>query len=149
MKIIKANIDQIEDLVPLFNGYRLFYKQPSDLEGARQFLIERFKNKDAVIFMAYINDKAIGFTQLYPLYSSVSMQPMYLLNDLFVATNYRGKGVGEALIEKSKQHCITENNKGLAIQTAYDNKAQHLYERLGFKKDTDLHFFWMQNNKHN
>ena len=142
MKIIKAHIDHLEDLVPLFDGYRIFYKQPSDLDGARQFLIERFKNNDAVIFMAYTIEKAIGFTQLYPLFSSVSMQPMYLLNDLFVAANYRNKGVGEALINKAKVLCDTENNKGLAIQTAFDNNAQHLYKRLGFEKDTDLHFFW-------
>jgi GNAT superfamily N-acetyltransferase len=142
VKIVEANIDHIDELVPLFDGYRLFYKQSSDIEGAHQFLLERFKNKDAVIFMAYDNDKAIGFTQLYPLLSSVSMKPMYLLNDLFVDGNYRGKGIGETLIERAKQLCIYENNKGIAIQTAFDNPAQDLYERLGFEKDTDLHFFW-------
>ncbi len=142
MTIIKAHIDHLEDLIPLFDGYRVFYKQPSDKDGARHFLLERFKNRDAVIFMAYANDKAIGFTQLYPLRSSVSMRPMYLLNDLFVDLSYRGKGVGEALIHKAKQLCISENNKGLAIQTTHDNPAQHLYERLGFIRDTDLHFFW-------
>jgi len=142
MTIIKAHIDHLEQLVPLFDGYRVFYKQPSNTKDAQAFLLERFKNKDAIIFMAYDNDKAIGFTQLYPLHSSVSMQSMYLLNDLFVDSDYRGQGIGEALIEKAKQLCITENNKGLAIQTAFDNPAQHLYERLGFEKDTDLHFFW-------
>ena len=142
LKVIKAHIDHLEDLVPLFDGYRLFYKQPSDKDGARLFLLERFKNKDAFIFMAYNNDKAIGFTQLYPIHSSVSMQPMYLLNDLFIDSNYRGQGIGEALINKAKQLCNSENNKGLAIQTAFDNPAQHLYERLGFVKDTDLQFFW-------
>ena len=140
--IIKAHIDHLEDLVPLFDGYRVFYKQSSDKEGARHFLLERFKNKDAVIFIAYINDKAIGFTQIYPLLSSVSMQPIYLLNDLFVDGNYRRKGLGEALINKAKQLCVSENNKGLAIQTTFDNPAQHLYEKLGFEKETDLHFFW-------
>lgn len=142
MTIIKAHINHLEDLVPLFDGYRVFYKQSSDKDSAHQFLLERFKDKDAVIFMAYINDKAVGFTQLYPLLSSVSMQPVYLLNDLFVDINYRGKGIGEALINKAKQLCLTENNKGLAIQTAHDNPAQHLYTRLGFEKETDLHFFW-------
>ena len=142
MQIIKANIDHLEDLIPLFDGYRQFYKQRTNKDGARQFLIERFENKDAVIYMAYIEDKAVGFTQLYPLLSSVSMQPMYLLNDLFIDSNYRGQGIGKALITKAKQLCIKEKNKGLAIQTAVDNPAQHLYQRLGFEKDPDLHFFW-------
>ena len=142
MIIIKAHIDHLEDIIPLFDGYRVFYKQHSDTEGARQFLIERFKDKDSIIFIAYSKDKAVGFTQLYPLHSSVSMQPMYLLNDLFVDANYRGQGVGEALIEKAKLLCVSENNKGLAIQTALDNPAQYLYERLGFERDTDLQFFY-------
>jgi GNAT superfamily N-acetyltransferase len=70
------------------------------------------------------------------------MQPIYLLNDLFVDSNYRNKSVGHILIQAAKDLCAKNNYKGLAIQTAFDNPAQHLYERLGFKKDTDLQFFW-------
>ncbi len=143
MTIIKATLQHLDDLIPLFDGYRVFYKQTSNLNATKQFLTERLQNGDSVIYMMYVNDIAVGFTQLYPLWSSVSMQPMYLLNDLFVDTNYRTKGIGEALINRCKQLCKDENNKGLAIQTAFDNPAQNLYKRLGFKKDIDLHFFWM------
>jgi ribosomal protein S18 acetylase RimI-like enzyme len=142
MKIIQAQIKNLEDLAPLFDDYRVFYKQDSDIEAAKSFLLNRLKQKDSVIYLAYINDKAVGFTQLYPLFSSVSMQPMYVLNDLFVDSNYRRKGIGEALINKAKAFSKEKQLKGLAIQTAYNNPAQHLYERVGFKKDTDLQFFW-------
>jgi GNAT superfamily N-acetyltransferase len=70
------------------------------------------------------------------------MQPMFLLNDLYVEDNYRNQGIGNLLIDKAKQLCKTLRYKGLAIQTASDNPAQHLYERLGFVKDPDLHLFW-------
>jgi len=142
MTIRKATIDQLENLIPLFDGYRKFYKQESNLPKTRQFLLERLKNNDSVIFIAYIDDKAVGFTQLYHLFSSVSMERMYLLNDLYVADGCRRKGVGEALINKTKALCISENQKGIAIQTATDNPAQELYKRLGFEPDPDLHFFW-------
>lgn len=66
---------------------------------------------------------------------------MYLLNDLFVNIYYRGKSIGVALINKAKKLCVTLDNKGLAIQKAHDNSAHHLYERLGFKKETDFQFF--------
>jgi len=145
MKIIQAQIKHLDDLAPLSDGYRMFYKQDSNLEKAKSFLKERITNKESTIYIAYINDKAIGFTQLYPLFSSVSMQPIYMLNDLFVDSNYRNKGVGNVLIQAAKNLCTKNNNKGLAIQTAYNNPAQHLYERLGFKKDTDLQFFWSVN----
>ena len=142
MTIIKAHIEHLDHLIPLFDGYRVFYKQDSNTTEAKQFLFERLKNNDSIIFIAYIENIAVGFTQLYPLFSSVYMESMILLNDLYVDSNYRGKGVGEALINKSKNHCIENNLKGMAIQTEANNPAQHLYQRLGFKKDPDLQFFW-------
>ncbi|ARV08107.1 GNAT family N-acetyltransferase [Winogradskyella sp. PC-19] len=142
MTIIKATKNHLKDLIPLFDGYRRFYKQESDLIKIKQFLSERLINKDSIIFIAYLEDKAVGFTQLYNLFSSVSMERMYLLNDLYVVTDFRGKGIGEALIDKTKAQCISENQKGIAIQTASDNPAQHLYQRLDFNPDPDLHFFW-------
>jgi len=142
MTIIQANIEHLDDLVPLFNQYRIFYKQDSEIESVKKFLKERIHNNESIIFMAYLNQEAVGFTQLYPLFSSVSMKPLYLLNDLFVNSNFRGKGIGEVLINKAKALCEKQQNKGLALQTATDNPAQKLYERLGFKKDHDLYYYW-------
>nr|WP_321230364.1 GNAT family N-acetyltransferase [uncultured Psychroserpens sp.] len=142
MTITRAKLKDLNDLASLFDAYRVFYKQNSNIEAAKRFLKQRMIKNDSIIYIAYDNDEAVGFTQLYPLFSSVSMKPMYMLNDLFVSSTHRGQGIGEALIERAKQLCQTENNKGLAIQTAFNNPAQHLYERLGFKKDPDLQFFW-------
>lgn len=146
MHILQAKLQHIPDLIPLFDGYRMFYKQPSDYNNAKTFLTDRIKKNESVIFIAYENEYAIGFTQLYPLFSSVSMQPMYLLNDLYVESNYRGQGIGNLLIGQAKQLCRELNYKGLALQTEHTNPAQHLYERLGFVKDPDFHFFWANNN---
>lgn len=142
MIITQAQLKDLNILAPLFDAYRVFYKQESNLEHAKTFLKELLEQKSSVIYLVFMDNKAVGFAQLFPLFSSVSMQPMYLLNDLYVDSNHRGHGLGEALINRSKQLCRDENQKGLAIQTAFDNPAQHLYERLGFIKDTDLHFFW-------
>jgi len=70
------------------------------------------------------------------------MQPIYILNDLFVSKEYRKQGVGVALLNKAKQLCREQNYKGLGLQTETTNPAQHLYERLGWKKDSDLQYFW-------
>jgi len=142
MHIVKAELQHIPDLIPLFDGYRIFYKQTSDYVNAKTFLTNRIQNSESIIYIAYDDENAVGFTQLYPLFSSVSMQPMFLLNDLYVEDNYRNQGIGNLLIDKAKQLCKTLNYKGLAIQTAQSNPAQHLYERLGFVKDPDLHLFW-------
>ncbi|MCF6307981.1 MAG: GNAT family N-acetyltransferase [Flavobacteriaceae bacterium] len=144
MKIIQATSKNLEQLLPLFEGYRTYYKQEQNAEAARSFLKNRLQLKDSVIFLAFdSNKKALGFTQLYPSFSSVSMQRVYILNDLFVSSEVRGKGFGEALLNHAKQFAIENNSKGLILETDIDNPAQKLYERLGWKKDEAVfHYTW-------
>ena len=142
MNIVKAHIEHLDLVVSLFDAYRVFYKRPSDKEGAKQFLFERLKNRDSIIFLAFVDDETVGFTQLYPSFSSVSMQPIYILNDLYVDKSHRKKGVGVALLNKAKQLCREHNYKGVGLQTETTNPAQHLYESLGWEKDPDLQYFW-------
>ena len=142
MNIKQATTVHLDDLILLFDAYRVFYRQPSNLEAARDFLKERLTKQDSVIYIAYINDVAVGFTQLYFLFSSVSMQPMYLLNDLYTDSNCRNKSIGTALINKAKAICKQKGYKGIIIQTEKINPAQHLYQREGFVLDQDLSFFW-------
>ncbi len=143
LRIVKANIDHLDQIAPLFDAYRVFYKQPSNLVEAKQFIQKRFLENDNVIFLAYDSEAPIGFTQLYKTFSSVSMQPFYILNDLFVHPSYRGQSVGKQLLEAAKKFCIEAGFKGLALETAKDNPAQKLYEKLGWKKDVEfLHYFW-------
>jgi ribosomal protein S18 acetylase RimI-like enzyme len=143
MTIKKATVSDLELIVPLFDAYRVFYKQGSDPTAAREFLKERFLRNETVIFIALENEEPVGFTQLYTTFSSVSLQPSYILNDLYVSPNHRKKGVGEALLNQAKSHCQENGFKGLALETAIDNPAQKLYERLDWKNDTDyIHYFW-------
>lgn len=141
--IKRASIEDLEQIIPLFDAYRVFYEQTSDTETARKFLKTRLENNQSVIFLAAEEDRAIGFTQLYPMYSSVSMEEMYVLNDLFVKPSARGKGVGEKLLLQAQAYAHENNLKGLTLETASDNPAQRLYERLGWKRDASYyHYFW-------
>ncbi|WP_298903975.1 GNAT family N-acetyltransferase [uncultured Psychroserpens sp.] len=142
MTITHAQLKDLDALIGLFEGYRIFYKQEPNPQAAKRFLTQRIVKNDSIIYIAYVNNQPAGFTQLYPLFSSVYMKSIYMLNDLYVASKFRNQGIGEALINRAKHLCQSENNKGMAIQTAFDNPAQHLYERLGFERDTDLQFFW-------
>ncbi|TMU56839.1 GNAT family N-acetyltransferase [Flagellimonas algicola] len=141
--IKQATALDVDRIAPLFDAYRVFYGQESDVEAAKVFLLERFEKGENVIFLALENDVAVGFTQLYPTFSSVSMQQFYILNDLFVAPEARKKGIGEQLLNHAKEFCKLKNSKGLTLETAADNPAQKLYERLGWEKDVSyLHYFW-------
>lgn len=143
VNIIKATASHLEDIVPLFDQYRVFYKQPSNEATAKNFLAERLQNDECIIYLAQIDGVPVGFTLLYTTFSSVSMQPIFILNDLYVSSQYRNKGVGELLLNMAKEVCKQKNYKGLALETAADNPAQKLYEKLGWEKDTHrFHYFW-------
>ncbi len=143
MNIVRASATDIPAIAPLFDQYRVFYKQSSDLEAATHFLNERFSKNESVVFMAMIREQTVGFIQLFPSFSSVSLNSIYILNDLFVDPEYRHKGIGKALLARAQQYCIETGVKGLALETATDNPAQSLYEQMGWTKDTHcFHYFW-------
>ena len=138
----KTTINDLDAIAYLFDAYRVFYKQKSDKKSARAFLKARFEQQQSVIFIAEKAGVAVGFTQLYPMFSSVSMQEMYVLNDLYVNENERGQGIGEKLLIAAQEYAKANNLKGLTLETASDNPAQKLYERLGWSKDESYHYFW-------
>lgn len=143
MKIIRTSRRHLDQLAPLFDGYRLFYEQKSDLAAARNFLEERLKLGESVLFMAKMGGEPAGFVQLYPTFSSVSMERSWILNDLFVASTFRKNGVGEGLLRRAQQFVADQKHKGLLLETAADNFAgQRLYEKLGWQKESDDYFFY-------
>ena len=142
MTIIQANLTHLDQVATLFNQYRIFYRQTPNLEGARQFIKDRLTKQDSIILIAFAEKKPVGFTQLFHSFSSVSMQPLFILNDLFVTENYRKQGYGVTLLNEAKSVCKKHNYKGLGLQTERTNPAQKLYESLGWKQDQDLQYFW-------
>ena len=140
-----ATVDDTETVAPLFDAYRQFYQQPGDLDGARAFLAERLEHDESVIFLARLDDGTpAGFTQLYPIFSSTTMQRAWLLNDLFVAPAARRAGVGRALLERAHAFARETNSKELMLQTAVDNvPAQRLYESLGWQRDNDFYVYML------
>jgi ribosomal protein S18 acetylase RimI-like enzyme len=142
MSIKKAAIEDLDPLAELFNSYRGFYKQESNLEGARAFLKERLLYEDSVVFIAYDESNPVGFVQLYPTFSSVSMKKSWILNDLYVNASARKKGFGEKLIQKAMGLAEETGAKGLSLETGQDNvTAQRLYEKIGFKKESNYFYY--------
>ncbi|ATL49324.1 GNAT family N-acetyltransferase [Chitinophaga caeni] len=143
MEIIKASLAHIDLVAPLFNEYRVFYQQEDDLPAAKAFLTARLQNNESVIFLASVDGKAAGFTQLYPIFSSISMGKSWLLNDLFVNENFRKKGLGKALLEAAQGLANTTKAKWTMLQTATDNyNAQSLYEATGYRKDESFFTYY-------
>jgi len=136
MNIYQATIKDTEGVANLFNQYRVFYEKVSDMEGAIQFISERLNNQDSIIFVAVKNNEYLGFVQLYPTFSSISMKRAWILNDLYVTQNARQQGVAQGLLDAAIQLGVETNAVSLSLQTAPTNiNAQKLYEKNRFVKD--------------
>ena len=136
-QIRQATILDLDTLAPLFDGYRQFYGQPADLARAHDFLAERFRHHESLILLARDeHGGGLGFTQLYPLFSSVRTVRTWLLNDVFVAASARRQGVAAALLTAAAEHARALGAASLSLSTALDNApAQALYESLGWQRE--------------
>lgn len=142
LSIRPASIRDLEALVPLFEGYRVFYEQAPDPDRSRSFLGERLALGDSVIYLAERAGRALGFVQLYPIFSSTRCRRLWLLNDLFVAPEGRSHGVARALMIAAQRHAEATGACGLELATARSNTpAQRLYQSLGWvQDDVFLHY---------
>ncbi len=146
MHILEGKFEHLDDLTTLFDAYRVFYGKQSDPASAHQFLADRIRNQESKIFLAKdpLSDKLVGFTQLYPLFSSTRMGKLWLLNDLFVDPAFRGQGISILLIERAKQLARETKAVGIALETEQSNKiGNQLYPRTGFTLEEGMnHYFW-------
>lgn len=137
----RATVADAERLAILFDCYRIFYQQAPDVAGAIKFLKGRLSNNESVIFIAEQQDRFVGFTQLYPIFSSVSMRRAWLLNDLFVDDTARKQGVAASLLEAARQFGMETNSKYLLLETKKDNlAAQSVYEKNGWVRTADYFY---------
>lgn len=149
MEIVEAGVEQLDEAAELFDQYRQFYGQAHDLEGARAFLNARLTGGESVVFLATqdgAGSETVGFAQLYPTFSSISMERVWILNDLFVAPDTRSRGIGRALIKRCFDLARATGAKGVALETMKDNlRAKALYESVGFAIDAQCdHYEWIR-----
>lgn len=133
IQVRQAVLADLDALAGLFDGYRQFYGQPSDLPAARDFLLRRFEHGESILFIAHTDLEVLGFVQLYPMFSSVSLARIFVLNDLFVGAGARGRGVGRQLLDAATRCALELGAVRVMLETTEDNReAQRLYESAGW-----------------
>ena len=136
IQIRLALLDDIDAIAPLFDAYRGFYGQPSDIERARQWLHDRLQRAESVVLLATRDDVPAGFTQLYPMFSSVRTARTWLLNDLYVDASARRSGVARALLDAAADFAREDGAAGISLETMRDNApARALYRAAGWHED--------------
>lgn len=143
MQVRQAGIIDLSRLSELFDQYRQFYHQPSDIKAATHFVKQRLQQQDSVFFICLTdNGEGAGFLQLYPSFSSVAMRNIWILNDLYVSELHRKLGVATKLIDAVRQYSKATNAASIKLATAKNNeKAQSLYEKIGFKKINEFDYY--------
>jgi GNAT superfamily N-acetyltransferase len=142
MRIIRASVEHLDKVHPLFCGYLAFYQRPRDDEAARRFLTERLTLQDSAILLALDDRGAPGFVQLYPVFSSLRMTRAWILNDLFVDPTARRQNVARSLLDAANTFARETGASHLELTTANDNTASRtLYESLGWVREEGyLHY---------
>ena len=133
ISIKPASLSHLQTLNELFTQYRQFYDMPDTRQQSLTFLKQRLHNQDSIILLAFIDETAIGFVQIYPAFSSVAMKPLWILNDLFVNKAHRRLGVATQLMRSTEKHA--KNNGVFAIKLAtqtFNKSARALYEKLDY-----------------
>lgn len=148
MKITEAKIDHLNGLTDLFDAYRVWYRKASDKKNARTFLKQRLQSNDSVIYLAMDETEQVGFTQLYPSFSSTKMKRLWILNDLYVKPSHRGRGLSRKLIATAQQLCSDTDGCGVLLETELSNTiGNRLYPSMGFKLEENNFYFWTVQNQ--
>ena len=135
LEIVRAKLADVPELHPLVEKYRAFYKQPAN-EKTLGYLKSRLENDEAIVFIARDDAVAVGFTMLYPTFSTVSLSNVWLLNDLYVDEANRGQGIASKLMETAESAARAAGATRVFLRTANDNTtAQSLYESRGYIQD--------------
>ncbi|MCO7225682.1 GNAT family N-acetyltransferase [Pleionea sp. CnH1-48] len=134
--IRQATLDDIDDLAAMFNEYRQFYRQPDNLEQSKTFLQQRLEAEESIAFIASHQQQPSGFVHLYPTYSSVHLKKIWILNDLYVRSTARRKGVGFGLLDAAKTMAKETGALCLKASSAQNNfTSQQVYEAKGYQRD--------------
>ena len=105
IELRRASQEDIPSILELVNALALFEKAPEEVTATIQDYIENGFGDNPIFFcfLAYYNGELAGFSLWYYRFSTWKGKRFYL-EDLYVKDEYRGKGIGQGLIEA----CIEE-----------------------------------------
>ncbi len=138
----EATVSDLPELLSLFLGYLDFYDAPGERDDAESFIRGRMERSQSTILLAHHGDLAVGFTQLYPSFSSVRRKPVWILNDLFVHPDHRRAGVARALMRAAAERAEAAGIVRIELSTDETNhEAQALYEAEGYRTGLPVRYY--------
>lgn len=125
------------NLEPLTKLYRTYTNEDATHQHTLQTVQAFLKNqmaKGSEFILGLWHNKPVAFIGYKDEPSTVSLKPKRIGQGVFVEKEYRGKGIGSALLQHLQQLLSKDNLRKYTIKTKITNTLQQkLYERLGFK----------------
>ena len=95
-----------------------------------------------MVLLARDGDRAVGFVQIYPAFSSTALAPIWILNDLYVDPEARGGGVVDRLLEAAAEMAREAGCVAIELATQHTNhRAQAVYDRHGYVVDEEFRHY--------
>ena len=148
IEIKQATVADVEAIVPLYLGYCAFYETAVTATAVKKYVRARLEKGESVIYLAYLQEEPVGFTQLYPTFASLALAPAWILYDLFVTPAARRQGVGRALMTRARTLAQKSGASYITLETAVDNhSAQALYEQMGYEREQEFYAYHLSLNE--
>lgn len=136
LNVRRARAEHLDALALLFDAYRVFYGQPSDIDAARRFVSSLLAEGSSIFYLASLGERAAGFVRMCPVWSSIAVRPAWILEDLYVYPDLRGRGIARALMRAAQDHAAATGAREMSLETAAGNvAAQSLYESMGYERE--------------
>jgi len=128
--------EQASTIVSLLDAYATDLmgggKTLSDFTKAN-LISELRKRSDSCVILAWENDQPAGLAICFEGFSTFACKPTLNIHDLFVAPDFRGRGLSLALLEKIESIAAKRNCCKLTLEVLEGNRAaQHVYKKFGF-----------------
>lgn len=134
----------IPQLITLCEEHATYENASYDSAGKQDMLLEHLfhlENGIQCLVMEH-HEKLVGYTSFFKQFSTWDAKYYLYMDCLFIKENYRGKALGQVLMNKIKDYAISENCE-IQWQTPITNtRAIKFYERLGASYKTKERFTW-------
>lgn len=117
--------------------------QPHDIKKQKELIDKILVNPTVFILFVKYNDQFAGMATCFELFSTFKIKPYMYIHDVVIHSDFRGKGLGRALLEKIIKESENRGYCKLTLEVREDNtKAMALYKNLGFLECVPNMYFW-------
>lgn len=102
--------------------------------SVRETVIEGLrKHPTTLIFLADLGSLVVGMAVCFVGFSTFKAKPLINIHDLVVHSDWRGRGIGSALIDAVVAHAQDRLWCAVTLEVRADNLARRLYAHKGFR----------------